>query len=46
MKQKNKKGRFLGMLLVILGSSLLGKQLTGKGKIRARGGTIKAGQDF
>ena len=32
---KEQKGRFLGMLLGILGASLLGNMLTGKGVVRA-----------
>ena len=39
MKQKNKNGRFLSMLLGTLGASLLGdlltKNLPGKGTVRA-----------
>ena len=46
MKQKEKKGKFLSMLLGTLGASLLGNLLAGKGKIRASEGTIRAGQDF
>ena len=46
MKQNNKKGRFLSMLLGILGASLLGDLLTGKGIIIAGEVTIKAGQNF
>ena len=46
MKQKEKKGKFLSMLLGTLGASLLGNLLAGKGKIRAGEGTIRAGQDF
>ena len=34
------------MLLHTLGASLLGNLLTGKGTIRVREGTIRAGQDF
>ena len=34
------------MLLGILGTSLLGNLLTGKGRIRVREDTIRAGQDF
>ena len=34
------------MLLVILGASLLGILLTGKGTIRAGEGTIRAGENF
>ena len=43
---KEQKGGFLGMLLGILGASLLGKLLTDKGTIRAVEGTIRAGQGF
>ena len=46
MKQNNKKGRFLGMLLDTFGASLLGNLLTSKGKIRAGDRTIRAGQNF
>ena len=35
MKQKNKKGGFLSMLLDTLGASLLGNLLRGKGILRA-----------
>ena len=35
MKQKNKKGGFLSMLLGTLSASLLGNLLTGKGICRA-----------
>ena len=35
MKQKNKKGGFLSMLLGTLGASLLGDLLTGIGILRA-----------
>ena len=41
---KEKKGRFLSMLLGTLGASLLGNLLTGKGTIRAANGTIRAGE--
>ena len=34
------------MLLVILGASLLGILLTGKGTIRAGEGTVRAGENF
>ena len=37
---KEQKGRFLSMLLVTLGASLLGNLLTGKGTIRAGEGAI------
>ena len=44
---KEQRGRFLSMLLVTLGASLLGdilsKGISGKGVIRAGEGTIRAG---
>ena len=43
---KEPKGGFLGMLLCILGVSLLGNLLTGKGTIRTGEGTITADKDF
>ena len=43
---KDQKDWFLGMLLGILGASLLENLLTGKGKIRAGEGTIRADQVF
>ena len=43
---KEKKGKFLSMLLGTLGASLLGYLLTGKGTIRAGENTIRTGQDF
>ena len=43
---KEQKGGFLGILLGILGASLLGNLLTGKGAIRAGEGTVRACQDF
>ena len=43
---KEQKGGFLGMLLATVGASLLGNLLKGKDTIRAREGTIRAGQDF
>ena len=46
IEAKEQKGGFLGMLLGTLGSSLLGRLLTGKGKIRAGEGTIRAGEKF
>ena len=50
MKQKGKKGGFLGMLLGNLGTGFLGNLLAGKGTgkatIRAGEGTVSAGQDF
>ena len=39
MKKRYQKERFLGMLLVTLGASLLGNILTGKGILRAGYGT-------
>ena len=38
MKQKNKKGGFLSMLLGTLGANLLGNLLSGKGIARAGSG--------
>ena len=43
---KEQKGRFLGMLLGILGDSFLGNLLTGKGAVRAGEGIIRTSQDF
>ena len=43
---KDQKGRFLGMLLGTLGTSLLGNLLAGKNTIRAGEGTVRAGQGF
>ena len=43
---KEQKGGFLGMLLVILGASVLGYPLTGKVTITTGEDTIRAGQDF
>ena len=43
MKKKSKKGGFLGMLLGILGVSLLRNLLAGKGTIRTNEDTIRAG---
>ena len=43
---KEQKGGFRGMLLDILGASLVGNVLTGKDAIRAGEGTIRAGQNF
>ena len=40
---KKQQGKFLGMLLGTLGSSLLGNLLTGKRTIRADEGTIRGG---
>ena len=45
-KAKEQKGRFLSMLLGLLGANLLGNLLTGKRAIRAGQGTNRAGQDF
>ena len=42
---KEKKGRFLCMLLGTLGFCLFGNLLTGKGNIRASEGTIRAGEE-
>ena len=45
---KEQKGGFLSMLLGTLGASLLGdlltKHLSGKGTVRAREGTVRAGE--
>ena len=43
---KKTKGRFLGILLDTLGATLLRHLLTGKNKIRAGEGTVRAGQNF
>ena len=43
MKQKNQKGRFLGILLVFLGTIILGNLLTGKVTSRRGEGTIRSG---
>ena len=40
-KAKEQKGRFLSMVLITLGASLLGYLLTGKGTIRAGEDTIR-----
>ena len=40
---KKQKGRFLSMLLGILGASLLGNLLSGKGTVRAEEGIVRAG---
>ena len=45
-KAKWQRLGFLGMLLGILGASLLGSALTGRGVIRAGEGTIRAGKNF
>ena len=42
-ESKEQKGGFLSMLLGTLGASLLGKNLSGKGVIRAGEGAIRAG---
>ena len=41
---KEQKGGFVSILLGTLGASLLGNLLTGKGTIRAGGGTFRAGE--
>ena len=46
IEAKEQKGGFLSMSLGILGASLLGNPLTGRGTIRADEGPIRAGQDF
>ena len=43
---KEQIGGFLGILLEILGTSLLGNMLVGNEAISAGAGTITAGQDF
>ena len=43
---KEQKGGFVSILLGTLGASLLGNLLTGKGTIRAGGGTFRAGEHF
>ena len=43
---KEKKEKFLRILLGTLGVSLSGNLLTGKDTIRAGEGTVRAGQDF
>ena len=43
---KEQKGGFLPMLLGTLAASMLGSALTGRGVIRAREGTIRAGENF
>ena len=43
---KEQKGGLLGMLLHVLGASLLGNLLTGEGTLRAGKNTIRASQDF
>ena len=45
MKQfKKQKGKFLSMLLVTLGASLVGNLLISKGAIKAGEGTIRTGE--
>ena len=39
---KEQKGGFLSMLLGMLGASLLGNLLSGKGTVRAREGIVRA----
>ena len=46
MKQKSKKGGFLGMLLGTINASLLGYLLRGKGITRAVKDTVRAVQHF
>ena len=46
MKQKNKKGGFVGMLLGKLGASSLGNPLARKGIIQAGEGTLIVWQSF
>ena len=46
IESKAKERGFLGMLLRTLGASLLGNISAGKGVIRVREGTIRAGRDF
>ena len=46
MKQRNKKGVFLGMLLGTLGAILTGNMLAIKGVIRAIKATTRAGQNY
>ena len=45
-KSKEQNGRFVGILLVTLGASILGNILTEKGVKRAGEKTIRARQDF
>ena len=42
---KKQKGGFLGMLAAILGASLLGIMLAGKGVVRGGDGIIRAGEE-
>ena len=44
-ESKEQEGRFLGMLFVRLGASLLGNLLTGKETITAGEGTYRSGQN-
>ena len=44
IKQKNKKGGFLSILLGTLGASLLGNLVTGKGTVSSGKGTVRAGE--
>lgn len=46
MKQKKQKSGFISILLCILFASLVGNLLSGKVRIRAGDGEIKAGQNF
>ena len=46
IESKAKERRFLGMFLRTLGASLLGNISAGKGVIRVRERTIRAGRDF
>ena len=43
---KEQKGEFLGMLLGLLGATLLGNLLLGKSKMRTGEGTIRPGEKF
>ena len=46
MEAKEQKRGFLSILLSTLGASLLGNLLTGKSKVRAGEGTVRADHDF
>ena len=46
MKQKKQKSGFISILLCILFARLVGNLLSGKLRIRAGDGEIKAGQNF
>ena len=46
MKQNNKIGEFLGMLLRTLGANLLGNMFARKDVLKAGNGTIIASLDF